>query len=258
MKLGSGSPTLLHMPTPTSRARPQSIWWNAIIVAVGTASMITQMVFVIQGKNVLTVSGALPPVGTRIIRFFSYFTIESNILAAAVALNLVLSPHRDGRVWRVLRLNALVGISLTGLIYVTLLRPIVNLQGLNKLCDIGVHYVVPIMVVLGWLAFGPRPRIDTRTLLPSLIFPAAYVIYTFAHGAVSHWYPYPFVDVTALGYQVGLRNGAGLCLLLLGFSALYMIVDGWLSPRRSVPTSTPGDDPADRTASGAATRRPQA
>jgi hypothetical protein len=58
------------------------------------------------------------------------------------------------------------------------------------------------------------------------------VLYTIAHGAAAHWYPYPFVDVDALGYPVVLRNGVGVCVLLLGASLLFLHLDGWLSGRR--------------------------
>ena len=171
--------------------------WNLAIVLVILAALGTQLVLVVQGKHVLTETAQLPPISTRVIRFFSYFTVDSNLLCAFSCASLVLDPERDGRVWRVLRLNALVGITVTGLIYVSLLRPIVHLTGVPKLTDIGMHYVAPIAVVLGWLLFGPRPRLDSETLLASLIYPALYMLYTVAHGAASHWYPYPFVDVDA-------------------------------------------------------------
>ncbi|MDQ2836977.1 MAG: Pr6Pr family membrane protein [Actinomycetota bacterium] len=218
------------MREPSTARRP-AIGWNLFIVLVIVAALGTQLVLVIRGTHVLTEGAGLPPISTRIIRFFSYFTVDSNILCAITAATLVANPDRDGRIWRVLRLNALVGITVTGLIYVTLLRPVVNLSGLPKLTDIGMHYVVPLAMVIGWLLFGPRPRIDTATLLPSLIYPAAYIGYTIAHGAASHWYPYPFTDVTTLGYPVTIRNGVGVCVLLLGVSALFMYADGWLINR---------------------------
>ena len=49
--------------------------------------------------------------------------------------------------------------------------------------------------------------------------------YTIAHGAASKWYPYPFIDVHKLGYVTGLRNGVGLCVLLVGVGALFMWLD---------------------------------
>jgi hypothetical protein len=211
--------------------------WNLAIVLVILAALGTQLVLVVQGKHVLAETAQLPPVSTRVIRFLSYFTVDSNLLCAVTCAGLVLDPERDGRVWRVLRLNALVGITVTGLIYVSLLRPIVHLSGVPKLTDIGMHYVAPIAVVLGWLLFGPRPRLDSETLLASLVYPALYVLYTLAHGAASHWYPYPFVDVDALGYPMVLRNGVGVCVLLLGVSVLFSYTDGWLAGRRQPATT---------------------
>jgi hypothetical protein len=78
----------------------------------------------------------------------------------------------------------------------------VNLSGVAKLTDIGTHYIVPVAAVIGWLLFGPRPRIDYSTLLPSCIYPAVYMVYTLIHGASSKWYPYPFADVVTLGHPV--------------------------------------------------------
>jgi hypothetical protein len=206
--------------------------WNAAIVVVVLVSILVQLTLVIQGKHVLTEQAdTLPSVPMRIVRFLSYFTIQSNILCAVTAASLINNPDRDGPGWRIVRLNALVGITVTGIIYVTLLRPVVNLSGLPQLTDIGFHYVVPLLTVVGWLLFGPRPRIDNSTLLPSCGWPAGYMIYIVIFGATTKWYPYPFTDVVTLGYQVVIRNAIGITVLLLGISALSMFIDGALDRR---------------------------
>jgi hypothetical protein len=205
--------------------RLAAVWHGATFVAVATG-LIWQLVLSLQGVNVLVdASGSKPGMGTRLIRFVSYFTVESNILVAVIALTLVLRPDRDGKVWRVLRLDALIGIAVTGVVYSTLLRGIVELHGAAAVTNALLHYVSPLAAVIGWLLFGPRPRIDENTLVLSLIFPALYVVYTIAHGAVSKWYPYPFIDIHKLGYVTGLRNGVGLCILLVGVGALFMWLD---------------------------------
>lgn len=208
--------------------------WNALIAAIVVIAIVVQLSMVVRGQHVLVEQVAgLPGKPTRILRFFSYFTIDSNLLCAITSATLALDPERDGRVWRVLRLNALVGITVTGIIYVTLLRPIVDLHGVAKLTDIAFHYVVPVATVLGWLLFRPRSgggrRILDRDLLPSCIFPALYMVWTVVHGAIGHWYPYPFVDVNTLGYLVTLRNGLGVVVLLLGLSLLYLRADAWFA-----------------------------
>jgi hypothetical protein len=193
------------------------------VVAVG---LIWQLVLIIQGVNVLVLpNGSLPSVATRVLRYFSYFTVESNLLVGFTAATLAWRPDCDGRVWRVLRIEALFGIAVTGVVYSTLLRGVVDLHGASAVTNALVHYVAPLMAVIGWLLFGPRPRITENTLVVSLVWPAFYVVYTLIHGAASKWYPYPFVDVTKHGYVNVLRNGVGLNVLLVGIGALFMWLD---------------------------------
>ena len=51
------------------------------------------------------------------IQTLSYFTIQSNILVLVAAATVVVDPARDGRFWRILRLDALLGITITGLVF---------------------------------------------------------------------------------------------------------------------------------------------
>ncbi len=209
---------------------------TAVLVAIG---LVWQFVLVLKGTNVLVQpTGALPSVLTRTIRFLSYFTIESNILVAVTAAALALHPALDSRVWRALRVAALYGITVTGIVYSTLLRGVVDLHGAAAVTNALLHYVSPVMAVLGWLLFGPRPRLDQDSLLWSMIWPALYVVYSFAHGAASHWYPYPFIDVNTLGYVTVIRNGIGLNLLLVGIGTLIVRLDSGLPPTGSPAASS--------------------
>lgn len=225
------------MITSDSWRRSARVWHLATVAVVATG-LIWQLVLIIQGVNVLvSANGSVPSIATRVIRFFSYFTVESNILVAVTAATLVLNPDRDGPLWRVLRLEALFGIAVTGVVYTTLLRGVVDLHGASAITNALVHYVAPLLAVIGWLVFGPRPRITENTLLISLIWPALYVIYTLAHGAATDWYPYPFVDVIKHGYATTLRNGVGLIVLLVGVGALFM----WLDHRLPGPLRAGGE-----------------
>ena len=88
----------------------------------------------------------------------------------------------------------------------------------------------------GWLLFGPRPRIGWSTVALSLIWPAVWLAYTFVHGALSGWYPYPFLNVAKIGYPAALANtvavlgGAGVLVLL--FKGLDRWIPAPLSSRR--------------------------
>ncbi len=211
--------------------------WNVALVAVVATGLVWQLVLIVDGTSVLVEpGGVVPSIGTRVVRFFSYFTVESNLLVGVTAATLAIRPDCDGRVWRVLRLEALFGISVTGVVYTTLLRGVVDLHGAAAVTNALVHYVAPAMAVVGWLLFGPRPRVTENVLVVSLIWPALYVIYTLAHGAASSWYPYPFISVAKLGYATAVRNGVGLNVLLVGVGALFLWLDHRLPAyRRGAP-----------------------
>jgi len=217
--------------TPGPLRRAARAWHLTTAVAV-TVGLVWQAVLVLQGVNVLVdAGGSLPAAHTRLLNFASFFTIESNVLVAVTAAVLAVRPDAAGRVWRVLRLQALFGITVTGVVYSSLLRGVVDLHGAAAVTNALLHYVTPVLTVLGWLVFGPRPRITERTLVVSMTWPVAYVVWTFVHGAWSGWYPYPFVDVTKLGYPTVIRNGVGLVVFLVGVGALYRWLDQRL-PRR--------------------------
>jgi hypothetical protein len=166
----------------------------------------------------------------RLVRLFSYFTILSNLLVAVVAALLVLDPRRDGRVFRVARLDGVVCIAVTGLVYVTVLRGVADLTAAGQVSNALLHYVCPPLCVLVWLLTGPRPRIDARTLAWTPVAPLAWVAYTFVRGAVVGWYPYPFLDVTLHGYAGALGATLVVAVLLLAFAALAGFLDRTLPP----------------------------
>jgi hypothetical protein len=65
------------------------------------------------------------------------------------------NPARDGRAWRAVRLAALFGITVTGIVYSTVLAKTHEPHGWQETSTNNVFpYIVPIMMVLGWLLFA--------------------------------------------------------------------------------------------------------
>ena len=170
-------------------------------------------------------SGTDISIGIRLWRLFSYFTIESNLFVLATALVLAWRPAFDGRIWRIVRLDALLGILITGLVFAIVLAPQVHLTGAALVATIGFHYISPWAAIAAWLLFGPRNRFDWNTVLAAFIWPILWLIYIFIQGAFTHWYPYPFLDVIKIGYGEAIRNVAVIVVLATVFAALFRLAD---------------------------------
>lgn len=156
--------------------------------------------------------------GELTLNFFSYFTILSNILAALALTAPVVAPNtRPGR-WfagEAVRAALAMYIVVVGVVYHFLLAPTWNPQGLALLGNSLLHYVMPSAFVLDWLLFAPKGRLNWKDPARWLIFPLVYGGWTLLHGALSGWWPYPFVDVGALGLGRVLLNFVGLLTFFL-------------------------------------------
>ena len=93
-----------------------------------------------------------------------------------------------------LRLNALTGITITALVHWFLLHPLDDFRGLLWASDTLIHIIVPVLVVLGWLVFGPRRRISVRVVVLGLVWPVLWLLFfTLVVGRITGWYPYFFL-----------------------------------------------------------------
>jgi uncharacterized membrane protein len=209
--------------------------WHAAVALLIVLALVVQVIIAVQAPGSPPSHGVGQVAGaaliTRLIRIISFFTIESNILSAIVSAQLARNPNRDGPVWRVVRLATLFGITVTGIVYSTVLARMHEPHGWEQTFTNTVfHYIVPIAMVLGWLAFGPRPRITGRVIGWSLVWPLLYMGYTLAHGAASKWYPYPFTDVTTHGYGRVIVNALLVTVVFGVVGALFALGDRRLPP----------------------------
>lgn len=163
-------------------------------------------------------SGSLSETIWILLRFF---TVITNLLVAiimtAVAMDRRVSPFVIG--------GLSVAIGLVGMVYVTLLRGSVVLEGPALLADTLLHYVVPIAMALYWLSIAPKFGLRWHHPLLWSLYPMTYFGYAVARGSVDGRYPYPFMDVTKLGAAQTVLNAFGLAaafviagLLMVAFS----------------------------------------
>jgi len=178
----------------------------------------------------LNAPGAEGAVG-RIVDFFSYFTIWSNITVAVVATLLALDPARDGRWMRAVRLSGLLMISITGLVYGVILAGLSELRGWEVLANFFIHQSVPLLAAVVFVVAGPRGWIDWPTIARSMVLPLVWLAYVLVRGVVIDAYPYFFLDVAVLGYPAMLVNLLGVLALGLLIAVGFLYVDRWLTRR---------------------------
>jgi hypothetical protein len=172
-------------------------------------------------------AGKLDPVN-----FFSYFTIQSNIIGILVLLVQAARANWMRPVWyESLRGAAAVYLTVTFVVVLALLQDIdVSLQ--LVWVDIALHKVVPVVIVLDWLIDPPAVPISWRRALSWLIYPLAWLGYTLIRGSIVGWYPYPFLDPANGGYS---QVGTTVLIVLVASAAVCLIYGGlgtWLGARR--------------------------
>jgi len=163
--------------------------------------------------------------------FFSFFTIQSNIIAVTALFALVLVPRaRRSPLFDGARSAAVLYMAITGVVFALLLAGLQeDLQTTIPWVDFVVHKLMPVVLVADWLVDPPRHRLPRWTVLAWLSYPLAWFGYTLARGEAVDWYPYPFVDVSRIGYDGVLGRSV---VLAIGFAAAGAVLL-WIGNRRA-------------------------
>lgn len=168
----------------------------------------------------------------RLIDILSYFTILSNVVVAVVMTTLWRAPRRTAWFFRALRLDSLMMITITCIVYNALLRSTTVNVGLNVYTDLLLHQIVPVLTILVWLLVGPRRQFGLRDLLPALIVPLAWAAYALIRGAVIGAYPYDIVNVAKYGYGSVLLTIAMIVAVGVALGLIAIGIERLLSGRR--------------------------
>jgi hypothetical protein len=205
-----------------------SLALNLVITALGVYPATTRTPTLFGYDTPDGLAGAL----SRVVDFFSYFTILSNIVVAVVLTALARGVARPVRFWPALRMDSLIMITVTGLVFAIVLAPEAQLEGLEYVTNTIEHYLAPVLTVVTWLVWGPFGWFRLSTVLSAMVLPVLWLGYTLVRGAVINAYPYGFIDAAALGYPTALRNIAGVLVIGIVLALVFLGLDR-LRSRRS-------------------------
>ncbi|AWM15123.1 hypothetical protein DI487_15525 [Flavobacterium sediminis] len=185
-------------------------------LGLGWFAIITQFILMIQNRQA--------SIAESIIRFFSFFTILTNLLVTLFftikALNITTFKlfHKKETPTALTSFILIVGI-----VYTIVLRKIWDPKGLQLIVDELLHTVIPLYMFLYWLLYTHRSRLSLPKVFQWLLYPVCYISFILIRGTLSGFYPYPFLNVTTIGYQKTLLNiGIILVLILVTISILTL------------------------------------
>ena len=152
--------------------------------------------------------------GATLWALAAFFTILTNALMAATMLTIAVTGRRLSFGWMTMVTQSMI---VVGVVYHLLLAHLFNFSGLRWWTDQALHTILPAIMLWFWLMETTRhdPR-GGRPLL-WLIWPAGYAVYAMVRGALTGWYPYPFLNVGQLGIGAVATNMAAM---VVGFAVL--------------------------------------
>jgi hypothetical protein len=218
------NPSLPSLPTPSRSpaiAAAALLGWFALALQLWLSIRMT----VADGRSVTT----------AIWIYLGFFTILTNLLVAtALSAQALGMDDRLGRFFRSPGVSTAIAanIAVVTLTYNLLLRQLWQPKGWSFVADVLLHDAMPAIFLLFWWFVVPKADLRLRQLGRWLLYPLGYLVYALIRGAITRWYPYPFIDVNALGYARVLTNAVGVALAFVTV-ALLLLALAKLQPRRS-------------------------
>lgn len=202
-------------------------------IYAGTAALVGWLALALELWIFVTSESDLTTVD-RLVNYFSYFTILSNILAAVV-LTVAATGTRSRLAGFFGRPTVQTGVAaymtMTAIGYVLLMQTGNPPEGWALVADALLHYVTPLFTLGYWFLFVPRGTLRLGDIVGFLGFPVLYLAYALLRGSIVHRYPYAILDIADLGIEtvaVNIAEAAGvLTLVCLSFVA----IDHALRPR---------------------------
>lgn len=169
------------------------------------------------------------------VRFFSYFTILTNIIVAifATAQWFAKLPNKGFFGSANTQTAITMYITVVGIVFNLVLRSLLKEGGIQSFLSDILHCLTPLLMIIYWWKFTDGQKLTYKCIPLWLLYPALYAIYILLRGPFATWYPYPFMNVIELGYPKVLLNSGILVLVFLFFSLLFVR----LGKRKPKPTS---------------------
>ncbi|MEO6670950.1 MAG: Pr6Pr family membrane protein [Ferruginibacter sp.] len=199
-----------------SHSSPSDKIYLAIMAILGWFALVAQFY--------ININSGIAESSELMIRFFSYFTITTNFIVASCCTLLLIKPFHKFFSKHSTLTAISVYILVVAIIHNFFLRSLWKPEGLQQIVDEILHSVIPALFLFYWILFVQKNKLSWTVILPWLIYPLIYLIFVLVRGTFSGFYPYPFLNADELGFRKVLINSAGITLLFIAVSILFVAV----------------------------------
>lgn len=164
--------------------------------------------------------------GGTVIDYFSYFTLDTNVLVAVAMGCSALAPESvAGKFFSKPGVRAAITlyILLVGLVYHFMLREIWTPYGWEKVTNFILHYVTPVLMLCNWLLISRKEGLRLLQIPGWMLFPAGYATLVMLRGALTGLYPYGFLNAAQIGWRASVLHIAEL-ILAMGLAGCVMVL----------------------------------
>jgi hypothetical protein len=159
------------------------------------------------------------------VNFWSFFTNQSNLFADVMLLvgayalwRGISSPKLD-----LIRGASSLYMIITGVVFALLLAGEPNLVAV-PIDNTILHETIPVAMLLDWLLNSPAKRLGFKKGLLWIIYPLFYAACALVRGALTNWYPYPFLNP-------GPDHNYGPVAVTIVEISAFVILMAWLMTR---------------------------
>ena len=155
--------------------------------------------------------------------YFSFYTNWTNILLVLIYLDLFFG-------WTSLSspvkcVTGLSSIIMVMIVYHVLLSATHHPEGIDVITNIIKHYITPILFVLFWVTSRHVGALNWSDLYKIILFPMAFLVFTYVKAAITGEYPYDFLNYSLNGFSGVAPIIGAIVVLILFLSSIAIFYD---------------------------------
>lgn len=183
--------------------------------------------FAIIGQFILMIQSRQVDIIEAIIRFFSYFTILTNLLVVLYFTSRI-SMFQKSFIKNFSNNGTITALTsfilIVGLVYQIILRSTWHPTGLQKIVDELLHSIIPLFTLIYWAYFANSKDFKIKNIKIWFWYPIGYFLYIIIRGYFSNFYPYPFINVTEIGYLEVIINSLIITVIFMALLSILITI----------------------------------